>query len=51
MDGVKIILGDDSWLLFRRSGTEPIVRVYAETLTKSRLPEFMRAGITLMRSA
>jgi phosphomannomutase len=30
MDGVKYILEDDSWLLIRPSGTEPVLRVYAE---------------------
>ena len=30
MDGVKYILNDDSWLLIRPSGTEPVLRVYAE---------------------
>lgn len=30
MDGVKYILEDDSWLLVRPSGTEPVLRVYAE---------------------
>lgn len=29
-DGMKFILPDDSWLLFRLSGTEPILRIYAE---------------------
>jgi phosphomannomutase len=29
-DGVKYILSDDSWLLVRPSGTEPVLRVYAE---------------------
>ena len=29
-DGVKYILTDDSWLLIRPSGTEPVLRVYAE---------------------
>jgi len=29
-DGVKYILADDSWLLVRPSGTEPVLRVYAE---------------------
>lgn len=29
-DGVKYILEDDSWLLIRPSGTEPVLRVYAE---------------------
>jgi phosphomannomutase len=30
MDGVKYIMADDSWLLIRPSGTEPVLRVYAE---------------------
>ena len=39
LDGVKYILNDDSWLLIRPSGTEPVLRVYAE----GRNPEIMRA--------
>ncbi len=38
-DGVKYILKDDSWLLIRPSGTEPVLRVYAE----GRSPEMVRA--------
>ena len=30
-DGVKYIMADDSWLLIRPSGTEPVLRVYAES--------------------
>jgi phosphomannomutase len=40
-DGVKYILADDSWLLIRPSGTEPVLRVYAE----GRSPEIVRAMI------
>jgi phosphomannomutase len=29
-DGVKLNLGADAWLLFRASGTEPLLRIYAE---------------------
>ncbi|HXU19473.1 MAG TPA: phosphoglucomutase/phosphomannomutase family protein, partial [Verrucomicrobiae bacterium] len=32
-DGLKLIFDDDTWLLMRLSGTEPIVRVYAEAAT------------------
>ncbi|MCA1953895.1 MAG: phosphoglucomutase/phosphomannomutase family protein [Anaerolinea sp.] len=39
MDGVKYILADDSWLLIRPSGTEPVLRVYAE----GRSPEMVKA--------
>ncbi|MBM3145629.1 MAG: phosphoglucomutase/phosphomannomutase family protein [Chloroflexi bacterium] len=30
IDGVKYLMADDSWLLIRPSGTEPVLRVYAE---------------------
>ena len=29
-DGLKLVLGDGAWVLMRPSGTEPVVRVYAE---------------------
>ncbi|MEN8134732.1 MAG: phosphoglucomutase [Thermodesulfobacteriota bacterium] len=35
IDGRKIILADDSWLLIRPSGTEPKVRFYVEARTAS----------------
>jgi phosphoglucomutase len=31
IDGLKIIFEDDSWVLVRPSGTEPLVRIYAES--------------------
>ncbi len=34
LDGLKIYFENDEWLLVRPSGTEPLVRVYAETATK-----------------
>jgi alpha-D-glucose phosphate-specific phosphoglucomutase len=39
LDGVKYLLADDSWLLIRPSGTEPVLRVYAE----ARSPEGVRS--------
>ena len=30
-DGVKIVLKSGSWVLLRPSGTEPLIRTYAET--------------------
>jgi phosphomannomutase len=30
MDGLKLIFPDESWILVRPSGTEPIFRLYAE---------------------
>jgi phosphomannomutase len=39
IDGVKYLMADGSWLLIRPSGTEPVLRVYAE----GRTPEMVQA--------
>ena len=44
IDGTKIILADGSWLLFRKSGTEPVVRLYGEAATPERLAAVMASG-------
>jgi phosphomannomutase len=41
LDGVKYLINDGSWLLIRPSGTEPVLRVYAE----GRSPEMVKALI------
>lgn len=51
LDGVKLIGRGGSWLLFRRSGTEPIVRVYAESLSPSRVPKLLDVGVQLIKRA
>ncbi len=38
-DGVKYLIADGSWLLIRPSGTEPVLRVYAE----GRTPQMVQA--------
>ncbi len=43
-DGVKYIMADDSWLLIRPSGTEPVLRVYAEGRTKEMVKALMAYG-------
>ena len=43
-DGVKHFLDDGSWLLVRLSGTEPLVRVYAETRAQNELKPALDAG-------
>jgi phosphoglucomutase len=44
IDGCKFILEDGAWLLFRKSGTEPVVRLYGEASSPARLEEVMKAG-------
>lgn len=43
-DGVKYILDDDSWLLIRPSGTEPVLRVYAEGRSQPIVKELLGYG-------
>lgn len=43
-DGIKYILADDSWLLIRPSGTEPVLRVYAEGRSPQMLKALMAYG-------
>jgi len=42
--GYKYVLADGSWLLFRSSGTEPLVRLYAEAGSPERVQELLQAG-------
>jgi phosphomannomutase len=35
LDGIKVLLQGDSWILFRQSGTEPLLRVYCDAPTAS----------------
>jgi phosphoglucomutase len=37
IDGTKLILSDESWVLMRPSGTEPVARLYIEAETESTL--------------
>jgi alpha-D-glucose phosphate-specific phosphoglucomutase len=43
-DGIKFFLADDSWLLIRPSGTEPVLRVYAEGTSAGLVGEMLAAG-------
>ena len=35
LDGLKLLFNDGSWVLIRPSGTEPVLRIYTESLNKS----------------
>ena len=45
LDGSKVFLEKDSWILFRQSGTEPLLRVYCEAPTRAAVAEIMAAGL------
>ena len=50
-DGVKYLLADDSWLLIRPSGTEPVLRVYAEAHTPETVQALLAEGRALADAA
>jgi phosphomannomutase len=50
LDGLKLQLGDPGWILFRASGTEPVLRVYCEAQGEDLVDRLVRAGIARIRS-
>jgi phosphomannomutase len=44
LDGVKYLLEDESWLLIRPSGTESVLRVYAEAREEKLLKALLSHG-------
>jgi phosphomannomutase len=43
-DGVKLICDNEDWLMFRPSGTEPLVRIYSEAKTLQRSQDILEFG-------
>ncbi len=43
-DGTKYMLEDDSWVLMRASGTEPVVRIYVEAESEEKIKCLIEAG-------
>ncbi len=50
LDGVKYLFADDSWLLVRPSGTEPVLRVYAEGRSKDMVKAMISFGEQIAES-
>jgi phosphomannomutase len=48
-DGVKFIAQDSSWLMVRGSGTEPILRIYAEAKTDADAHRLLNLGVKMTR--
>jgi phosphoglucomutase len=43
-DGQKLLLGSGRWILFRPSGTEPVVRIYAESDSEAETARLVAAA-------
>jgi alpha-D-glucose phosphate-specific phosphoglucomutase len=48
-DGVKFIAKDSSWLMLRGSGTEPILRIYAEADSDAKVKKLLKLGVQLTK--
>lgn len=46
-DGIKFLFQDDSWLLIRPSGTEPVLRIYAEAPREEQVKLLLQSGVEL----
>jgi len=49
-DGVKLDLADDSWIMVRASGTEPILRAYAESKSAKRTKQLLNYALELAKT-
>ena len=49
-DGVKYIAEDSSWLMLRGSGTEPILRIYAEAKSDADVKRLLAFGVKLTQN-
>jgi phosphomannomutase len=46
-DGVKFVAEDSSWLMLRGSGTEPVLRIYAETASDAGVQRLLSDGLKM----
>lgn len=51
LDGAKYRLADGAWLLIRPSGTEPVLRIYAEAHDEAALAALLQEGVALGETA
>ena len=48
-DGIKFIMEDSGWLLLRFSGTEPLIRIYAESSSDKGVKQLLDAGKKIIK--
>ena len=51
IDGLKRLFHDDSWLLLRPSGTEPLFRLYSDAMTQERADELLEKARILVEAS
>jgi phosphomannomutase / phosphoglucomutase len=51
VDGLKIWTDEKTWVLVRPSGTEPIIRIFAESDTEERVSSVFKKFVRLVKSA
>jgi phosphomannomutase len=44
IDGFRYVLGNNSWLLIRFSGTEPVLRIYSEAVSPEQVQRILKSG-------
>jgi phosphomannomutase len=49
-DGVKYVAEDSTWLMLRGSGTEPVLRIYAEAKSDTDVQKLLKLGRSLLRN-
>jgi len=45
IEGLKLDFSNDDWILLRSSGTEPVIRCYAEAGTQKDVKRLLRSGL------
>jgi len=48
-DGVKFVAADATWLMLRGSGTEPVLRIYAEAQSEADVANLLKFGRSLLK--
>jgi len=51
LDGLKLVLSDGSWVMFRPSGTEPITRFYCESRDPQQLEVLVQLGVQCVEAS
>jgi len=51
IDGVKVWLDEKSWVLIRPSGTEPLIRIFAEAETRERAESILKKFLKIVKTA